>query len=275
MAAYSGALIFDCDGVLVETEELHRCAYNDAFATFDLRVGNEPVVWSTEYYDKLQNTVGGGEAKMRYHFKEVVGEWPTVAKEWREPDTFMSKAPCTDEEGMALISILQDYKTMVYKELVSTAVPRPGVLELLDSAINMPGIAVGICSASTREGFEKLVDTIVGQERLNKLDVIIAGDDVENKKPHPEIYNVAAKRLQLDPRTCVVVEDSLIGLRAAKAAGMKCVITYTSSTASVDFYGEGADAKLLDFSAGVGVDAFFGSDGSVNEDLLLDLRDKK
>ena len=48
-----------------------------------------------------------------------------------------------------------------------------------------------------------------------------------------------------------VVEDSLVGLRAAKAAGMKCVITYTEQTAAEDFYGEGADAKLLDFSAAV------------------------
>eukprot|EP00965_Chrysotila_dentata_P190024 6173652-Pleurochrysis_carterae.AAC.6 len=58
------------------------------------------------------------------------------------------------------------------------ASPRPGVLALMDEAIGTPGLAVGICSASTRGGFEKVVDAVVGKERLDKLDVIIAGDDV-------------------------------------------------------------------------------------------------
>merc|ERR1719486_1762297 len=98
---------------------------------------------------------------------------------------------------MLLVDDLQDFKTDCYKKIVESASPRPGVLELMDSAIAMPGLAVGICSASTRAGFEKVVDSVVGQERLAKLDVIIAGDDVSNKKPHPEIYNVAAERLGL------------------------------------------------------------------------------
>ena len=126
-------------------------------------------------------------------------------------------------------------------------------------------------------GFEKVVDAVVGQERLAKLDVIIAGDDVSNKKPHPEIYNVAAERLGLPNDRCVVVEDSLVGLRAAKAAGMKCVITYTDQTADQDFYGEGADAKLLDFGDGVGIDAIFteGPPPSIRPTLLEDQCDPR
>ena len=46
-------------------QELHRLAYNEAFKTFGLEVGGEPVNWSVEYYDVLQNTVGGGKPKMR------------------------------------------------------------------------------------------------------------------------------------------------------------------------------------------------------------------
>ena len=48
------ALIFDCDGVIIETEELHRLAYNAAFQQAGVEVNGEPVVWSTEYYDVLQ-----------------------------------------------------------------------------------------------------------------------------------------------------------------------------------------------------------------------------
>ena len=60
------ALLFDCDGVIVETEELHRLAYNGAFQQFDLTMADgEKVDWSVEYYDVLQNTVGGGKPKMK------------------------------------------------------------------------------------------------------------------------------------------------------------------------------------------------------------------
>jgi len=269
-APFTAALLFDCDGVLVETEELHRTAYNEAFKAFGLKTGGEPVVWSVEYYDKLQNTVGGGKPKMKYHFMQTVEEWPEVTGKDGVP------TPANEEEGMALIDQLQDYKTEVYKSIVAKASPRPGVLELMDEAISVPGLAVGICSASTRGGFEKVVDSVVGQSRLSGLDVIIAGDDVSAKKPSPEIYNLAAERLGLSSTQCVVVEDSMVGLRAAKAAGMRCVITYTSSTEGEDFYGEGADAKLLDFSAGVGVKELFSKgEPAALPELLEKLRDPK
>ena len=267
--AFDAALLFDCDGVLVETEELHRLAYNEAFAAFGLETAGAPVEWSVAYYDKLQNTVGGGKPKMKYHFTETAKEWPTVSGRG-------GRATATTlEEGMALIDDLQDYKTECYKRLVATtATARPGALELMDDAIRTPGLAVGICSASTRGGFEKVVDAIVGQERLARLDVVIAGDDVTHKKPDPEIYNLAAARLGVDKSRCVVVEDSLVGLRAAKAAEMACVITYTSSTADADFYGEGADAALLDLSAGVTADMLFDG-GAVRVDLLAGPRDRE
>ena len=94
-APFTSALLFDCDGVLVETEELHRTAYNEvgpalfqivcalvssenllclpavqAFKAFGLEINNEPVEWSVQYYDRLQNTVGGGKPKMKYHFTQ-------------------------------------------------------------------------------------------------------------------------------------------------------------------------------------------------------------
>ena len=205
---------------------------------------------------------------MKFHFTQTVKEWPTVSGQGGR-DT-----PTDEASGMALIDELQDYKTECYKRLVTTASPRPGILELMDDAINTPGLKVGICSASTRGGFEKVVDAVVGQERLAKLDCIIAGDDVTNKKPDPEIYNLAASRLGLDKDNCVVVEDSMVGLRAAKAAGMKCVITYTDSTKGEDFYGEGADAKLFDMSAGVKADMLF-KDGAVIPDILPGLKDDR
>ena len=205
-----------------------------------------------EYYDILQNTVGGGKPKMFYHFRTTLnGKFPQSN---RRP------APATPAEQQALIDALQDYKTQQYKTLLATqAVPRPGVLELMDQALNDPSIAVGVCSAATKAAAQKTLELTLGPDRIQRLNVCILGDDVSAKKPDPMIYNVARERLGLTPDQCVVVEDSLVGLRAAQGAGMKCVITYTSSTASVDFYGEGASAKVPDLgSRHVGLEDIFG-----------------
>ena len=55
-------------GVILLSEDLHRVAYNAAFEHFDVRCNGELVVWSEEFYDMLQNTVGGGKPKMRWYF---------------------------------------------------------------------------------------------------------------------------------------------------------------------------------------------------------------
>ncbi|CAI5994481.1 unnamed protein product [Closterium sp. NIES-65] len=75
------------------------------------------------------------------------------------------------------------------------------------------------------------------QDRFDQLDCFLAGDDVPKKKPDPTIYKIAAHRLGVPPSSCLVVEDSVIGLQAALGAGMRCVITYMPSTKSQDFTG--------------------------------------
>jgi len=250
--SFKGALIFDCDGVILETEELHRLAYNAAFDAADLKIDGETVEWSVSYYDKLVNTVGGGKGKMFYHFRNTTGAFPTSGSK---------SAPSTQEEEIALVDELQKYKTNVYKDFIEEkAVCRPGVLELMDEALADPSIAVGVCSASTKEAVSKVLDVTLGDERKKSLDVCILGDDVSKLKPDPMIYITASEKLQIDPNLCVVVEDSLIGLKAAKGAGMKCLITYTKSTEKEDFFGSGADAKVSDLgSAAVTLDKLFGA----------------
>ena len=66
VAAELKAVLFDCDGVILESEDLHRRAYNAAFAHFGVQVDGQPCEWSVEYYDVLSNTVGGGKPKMRW-----------------------------------------------------------------------------------------------------------------------------------------------------------------------------------------------------------------
>ena len=211
--SYDYALLFDCDGVILETEELHRLAYNAAFQAADLTIDGKPVEWSVAYYDVLQNTVGGGKPKMFFHFRETTKAFPMVGGK---------PAPSTPEEQQALIDALQAHKTEIYREYIEEkAVCRPGVLELMDEALADPTIAVGVCSASTKEAVTKVLDVTLGPDRRSRLDVCILGDDVSEKKPSPMIYNEARERLGLEKDQCIVIEDSMVGLRAAKAAVSK------------------------------------------------------
>jgi beta-phosphoglucomutase-like phosphatase (HAD superfamily) len=98
------------------------------------------------------------------------------------------------------------------------------------------GTKLAICSASTKTSCMFVLENLLG-ELLEGFDLILAGDDVERRKPDPMIYDEAAKRLGISRDRCIVVEDSLIGLQAALGAGMKCIITHTPSTASQDFAG--------------------------------------
>ncbi|KAK8484220.1 hypothetical protein V6N13_076701 [Hibiscus sabdariffa] len=222
------ALIFDCDGVILESEHLHRQAYNDAFAHFNVRCppSSQPLNWDLEFYDVLQNLIGGGKPKMRWYFKEH--RWPS--------STLFETPPESDEERAKLIDTLQDWKTERYKEIIKsgTVETRPGVLRLMDEA-KAAGKMLAVCSAATKSSVVLCLENLIGMERFKGLDCFLAGDDVKEKKPDPLIYLTAAKRLGVSEKDCLVVEDSVIGLQAATKAGMSCVITYTSSTADQDF----------------------------------------
>ncbi|XP_058096862.1 haloacid dehalogenase-like hydrolase domain-containing protein At4g39970 [Magnolia sinica] len=223
------ALIFDCDGVILESEHLHRTAYNDAFAHFDVRCppsSSQPLNWGLEFYDVLQNQIGGGKPKMRWYFSE--NGWPS--------SSIFGAPPAEDSDRAKLIDMIQDWKTERYKEIIKsgTVEPRPGVLRLMDEA-KAAGIKVAVCSAATKSSVILCLENLIGIERFQSLDCFLAGDDVKEKKPDPSIYLTALKKLGVLVKNCLVVEDSVIGLQAATKAGMSCVVTYTSSTANQDF----------------------------------------
>lgn len=244
------ALIFDCDGVILESEHLHRQAYNDAFSHFNVvcpsSPSSVPLNWTPDFYDVLQNQIGGGKPKMRWYFKEH--GWPS--------STISNTPPETDSDRAKLIDTLQDWKTERYKEIIKsgTVEPRPGVLRLMDEA-KAAGKKLAVCSAATKSSVILCLENLIGIERFQSLDCFLAGDDVKEKKPDPSIYLTAVKRLGVSEKDCVVVEDSVIGLQAATGAGMSCVITYTSSTAEQDFkdaiaiYPDLSDVRLTDLES--------------------------
>lgn len=222
-AAATPALIFDCDGVIVESEELHRLSYNECWAAAGL--GFE---WSYEFYERLQNEVGGGKEKMRWYFERE--GWPAAAGD-------------ADAERVQFIAGLHRDKTEMYRRRVADGgvTARPGVLRLMDEAADA-GLRLAICSAASADAVALVLERLVGPPRLARFDVVLSGDfagDKTRKKPDPMIYDVARERLGVRAEDCVVVEDSRIGLLAAKAAGMRVLVTHTPYTASQDF--EGAD----------------------------------
>jgi len=218
------ALIFDCDGVLVDTErDGHRVAFNQAFAQLGI-----DCVWSIERYGELLGTAGGKE-RMRRHFDET--QWPR-----NYPDR------------QALIALIHRQKTDNFMALIRTGeLPlRPGVRRIVDEAI-AENVTLAVCSTSNEKAVQAVVDVMLGPQRSGKISVF-AGDAVKAKKPAPDIYDLAAKTLGLSPAHCMVIEDSNNGLRAAKAAGMKCIVTVSSYTGEEDF--TLADRVVADLDAG-------------------------
>ncbi|XP_028776511.1 haloacid dehalogenase-like hydrolase domain-containing protein At4g39970 [Neltuma alba] len=223
------ALIFDCDGVILESEHLHRQAYNDAFTHFNVLCpssSSQPLNWDIEFYDELQNRIGGGKPKMRWYFKEH--GWPS--------STIFETPPSNDDDRAKLIDIIQDWKTERYKEIIKSGAvkPRPGVLRLMDE-VKDAGKKLAVCSAATKSSVVLCLENLIGIERFESLDCFLAGDDVKAKKPDPSIYLTASKKLGVSEKDCLVIEDSVIGLQAATKAGMSCVVSYTPSTANQDF----------------------------------------
>jgi HAD superfamily hydrolase (TIGR01509 family) len=210
------ALIFDCDGVLVDTErDGHRVAFNRAFELFNIDAH-----WDVELYGRLL-LVAGGKERMRAYFDEF--GWPDNAS--------------SDEAKDELIKALHRTKTAVGAELVAGGeLPlRPGISRIVDEAI-AAGVRLGVCTTSN-PGFIAAVLDLFGYERKAKFDFVHAGDVVSRKKPDPEIYELAKHSLGLPVHECMVVEDSRNGLLAARGAGLPTLITTSTYTVDEDFTG--------------------------------------
>jgi HAD superfamily hydrolase (TIGR01509 family) len=102
----------------------------------------------------------------------------------------------------------------VVRSLKDDVVLRPGALELLQ-ALRAAGVPCALVSASYRV----MIDAVLSHLGPDLFDVVVAGDEVRNGKPHPEPYLTAAQELDVDPADCVVIEDSPGGTASGTAAG--------------------------------------------------------
>ncbi len=219
--------MFDCDGVLADTERYgHLPAFNQTFEEFGL-----PVRWSVaDYGAKLR--IGGGKERMASLLT---------------PE-FVAKAGLPADAGgqQAAIAAWHRRKTAIYAELVASGAvpPRPGIARVVAEAL-AAGWPVAVASTSAEPSVRATLEHAVGAEHARAVSVF-AGDIVPRKKPAPDIYLLALRSLGLPADRVVVVEDSRNGLLAATAADLTCVITVNDYTADEDF----SEAALVVSSLG-------------------------
>ena len=206
------ALVFDVDGTLAETEEVHRQAFNETFAAFGLAWH-----WSAEDYHGLLKTTGGKE-RMRAHAK-AAGE------------------PIPDD----LVAAIHKAKTERYGEIIASGAVglRPGIAGLIALA-QREGLRLAIATTTNRPNVDILIRATFGAEPGEMFEAIAAGDEVAAKKPAPDVFLLAARRLGIAPARCLAFEDSANGLKSALGAGMPVVVSPSRYTADEDFTGAAA-----------------------------------
>jgi HAD superfamily hydrolase (TIGR01509 family) len=217
------ALIFDCDGVLSDTErEGHLPAFNQTFREFKL-----PVQWSeSEYAKRLK--IGGGKERMASLLT----------------DDFVKAAGLPDDRGAQIAEVARWHKrkTEIYTGMVAEGrlPPRPGITRLIGEALD-GGWLLAVASTSAQASVDAILKCAAGSANAARFSAVLAGDVVPKKKPAPDIYDLAVKTLSIDRAAALVIEDSRNGLEAATAAGLRCVITVSSFTHDEDF----AEAALV------------------------------
>ncbi|NIP98042.1 MAG: HAD-IA family hydrolase [Akkermansiaceae bacterium] len=225
-------VISDLDGTILETEDYHRRAYNALFEELGLAQR-----WSKRDYSDRLAQVGGEK------FREVF-KW------LRKPEDEFA-----DTRKRLYARKTELYVSLIVADLEAGRLPlRPGVARLF-AELREGGIPVAIASTCVKWAAIEVIRAALGEEFLGSLATICAGDDVSRKKPHPDIYLLAAKQCGMLPANCVVLEDTAHGLRAALDAGMKCVVTPSELALEDDFTGADLLVESLEVPERIDVEA--------------------
>jgi HAD superfamily hydrolase (TIGR01509 family) len=213
------AILFDVDGTLIDTEELHRQAYNETFVQFGLGWD-----WNAKLYADLLS-VSGGEARIAHYIDQL------------------DLPPAEKTRLRRIIPAIHRIKTKCYGELIASNSVRlrSGVARLMEEG-RRSGVRIGLAASSASANVQTLVASAFHQDVGNVADAIVCADEVARKKPAPDIYELLLTLLRVAPSACVAFEDSNNGLNAAKAAGLFTVVTPTRWTMAQKF--DNADLVL-------------------------------
>lgn len=184
------AVIFDMDGVLIDTEPLNDLHMVEFLKKLGIKKSDEYI---KEYLQKLRGT----HAKLA---------WSQIIKD------FNLTTPLDELITNVRISYLKYLSSLDLE-------PMPGVIPFLKK-LKKENIILGVASSA----YHKRIDALLKVCKLTDFfDVILSGDHVRHGKPNPEIYIKTAELLKRDPKDCIVFEDATSGILAAKAAGMKVI----------------------------------------------------
>ena len=239
------ALIFDVDGTLADTERNgHRVAYNKAFEELAVKWH-----WSADTYAELLSVTGGKE-RMKYFVENYQPEMP-------------SGRPLQE-----LIAEIYMTKTRIFNQMLQKGlIPlRSGVARLFKEA-RESGIRLAIATTTAPSNVKYLLISNLGEESLGWFDIIAAGDDVENKKPSPEIYQLVLQEMRLKADECIAFEDSKMGCLSASSAGLPVIITVNDYTRDEPFIGAGLVLDQLG-DPGEPVELIEDSLGTFNDSML-------
>lgn len=203
------AVVFDMDGVLVDSGAHHRDAWQATFR--ELGVALPAEFWRV-----------------------------TIGRPADEAVALLVKGVDAAEAGR-----LAEVKRGHYARLARRGtVAVMGVREFLE-VLARRQVPRAVATSATRRDLERVLAELGLRSRF---DVVVTADDVRWGKPHPEVYLKAAAGLGVDPSACVVFEDAVVGVRAARAAGMR-VIGVTSAHTSDELVHAGAERAVPDFEA--------------------------
>jgi HAD superfamily hydrolase (TIGR01509 family) len=205
----TAAVIFDMDGVLIDSGAHHRAAWRALLA----ELGEEPA--HPEYW---RLTIGRpSEEALPLLLGRRVPEHESWRLARRKRDLYVSFA----RAGMVSVA---------------------GVREFV-AALSRLGIPRAVGTSASRFDVDRM---LVGVGLRRHFDVIVTADDVTLGKPDPEVYELAAARLGIPAEACIVFEDSLVGIVAARRAGMRA-IGVTTAHSEEELRQAGAESVIADF----------------------------
>lgn len=205
------AVIFDMDGVIIDSEKDYKQIEWDMYAEMGLPVSEEEAMESMgtvcrDWWQTLKN---------RYHFEQSAEELAAREDRLYVEYLFDDSRP----------------KTMM-----------PGADALL-VALKERGLKTAVASSSVPQAIERVLGLFKIEQYFDKK---VSGHEVKAGKPAPDVFLKAAEHLGVLPEECLVVEDSYNGIRAAKAAGMQCIAYLSAPEGVVDY--TLADYKVADFA---------------------------
>lgn len=192
------ALIFDFDGLFIDTEGADYQAWLETYREYGL---NYPLE----------------------EFQKIIGKYTPVPVPLDQLDRL--KGPL-DRESVDARRMKRSVDLALQQPLL------PGVLDYIEAAHQL-GLKLAIASSSPRNWLDRFLEP---RDLTRHFDTILTGDTVQQVKPSPELFNTTIQKLAVQPGEALILEDSVNGLKAARAAGIRCIIIPSSLTRGMDFH---------------------------------------